>query len=252
VWHNDWLEAIEPMLFDMKKQILFTVISVVLIIRSMDAQVQRRRGPTLTFGGQVTQPIGEFSQQYDGYPAGLSGQFVAPLGRSPLEIGFGYSWNNMGSQNKDIDALVYTDSMGSDIYEEGTLRVRSNTNRYQAIARFRPFARRVQPYIEAFAGIEAFKMKTDITLDNQGYSSANNSVRQHLDMTYVYGWGAGLRVELAAGIFMEGRFESVTGGMVKYVDKESIQVNDNNSVTFDTRQSATNKYTYLLGVAFEF
>jgi hypothetical protein len=40
--------------------------------------------------------------------------------------------------------------------------------------------------------------------------------------------------------------------MVKYVDKESIQVNDNNSVTFDTRQSATNKYTYLLGVAFEF
>jgi opacity protein-like surface antigen len=242
----------EPMLFDMKKQLLFSVLATVLLLCSEQATAQRRRGPTLSFGGQVAQPIGEFSQQYDGYPAGLSGQFVTPLGRSPIEFGFGYSWNNMGSQNKDISALVYTDSMGTDIYEEGTLRIRSNTNRYQAIARFRPFAGRVQPYIDAFAGIEAFKMKTDITLDNEGYSTADNSVRQHLDMTYVYGWGAGLRVELAADVFLEGRFESITGGMVKYVDKESIQINDDNSVTFDTRQSATNKYTYQLGIAFEF
>lgn len=242
------------MLFNMKKQILFSVIAAVLIFvnEAAHAQLNRRRGPTLSFGGQVAQPIGEFSQQYDGYPAGLSGQFAAPLGRSPLEFGFGYSWNNMGSQNKDISALVYTDSNGSDIYEEGTLRIRSNTNRYQAIARFRPFAGIVQPYVDVFAGIEAYKTKTDITLDNQGYTSADNSVRQHFDMTYVYGWGAGLRVELATGIFMEGRFESVSGGMVKYVDKESIQVNDDNSVTFDTRQSATSKYTYQLGIAFEF
>jgi hypothetical protein len=240
------------MLFDMKKQVLFSVLASVLFFCADDALAQRRRGPTLTFGGQVAQPIGEFSQQFDGYPAGLTGQFVAPLGRSPLEFGFGYSWNNMGSQNKDISALVYTDSLGTDIYEEGTLRVRSNTNRYQAIARFRPFTGRIQPYVDAFAGIEAYKMKTDITLDNQGYTSADNSVRQHLDMTYVYGWGAGLRIELAADVFLEGRFESITGGMVKYVDKESIVINDDNSVTFDTKQSATSKYTYSLGIAFEF
>lgn len=158
----------------------------------------------------------------------------------------------MGSQNKEINAYAYTDSSGADIYEEGTMRIRSNINRYQAIGRFRPFAGRIQPYVDAFAGIEAYKTKTDITLDNQGYSSASNSTRQHLDMTYSYGWAAGLRFQLAPSIFMEGRFENITGGMVKYVDEASIVVHDDNTITFDTRQSATNKYTYQLGIAIGF
>jgi hypothetical protein len=217
-----------------------------------ESSAQRRRAATLSFGAQVVQPVGEFAQQYDGFPAGLAGNFSAPIGRSPFEIGFGYAWNNMGSQNKDISALVYTDSLGSDIYEDGTMRIRSNINRYQAIARFRPFVGNIQPYADVFAGIEAYKTKTDITLDNQGYSSADNSVRQHLDMTYAYGWAAGLRLQLAPSIFVEGRFENINGGLVKYVDESSIEVNDDNSITFDTKQSATNKYTYQLGITIGF
>ena len=213
---------------------------------------QQRRGPTLAFGGQIVQPLGDFALQYDGYPAGLAGTFSSPLAHSPLELGVGYAWNNMGSQDEDIDALISTDSLGDDIYAHGTMRIRSNINRYQVFARFRPFAGRIQPYVDAFTGMEVYKTKTDITLDNDGYSSATNDVRQHMDMSYMYGWAVGLRLRMAPNIFVEGRFENITGGPVTYVDQSTIKLGGNNDISFDTKESRTNKYTYQLGLAITF
>lgn len=236
----------------MKKILYILLSSLVPLFLNTNAHAQQRRGPSLAFGAQIVQPVGEFAMQYDGYPAGVAGTFSGPVGRSPFEIGIGYAWNNMGSQNKDISALVYTDSLGNDIYENGTMRIRSTINRYQAIARFRPFAGRIQPYADAFAGLEAYKTKTDITVDNSGYTSGSTTQRQHLDMTYCFGWAAGLRIQLAPAIFMEGRFENITGGQVKYVDESTIVVHDDNSLSFETKQSQTNKYTYQLGIVIGF
>jgi opacity protein-like surface antigen len=236
----------------MKNILHIALIIAFTLFKTITLDAQGYRGPSLAFGAQVVQPIGEFSKQFDGYPAGFSANFSAPIGRSPFELGFGYAWNNMGSQNKEISALVYTDSMGFDIYEPGTMRIRSTINRYQVIARFRPFNGKIQPYVDAMSGVEAYKTKTDITLDNNGYSEASTSVRQHLDMTYSFGWAAGLRIAIADNIFLEGRFENLTGGNATYVDKESIELLDNNEITFDTKESATNKYTYQMGIAFRF
>ncbi|MBX7051227.1 MAG: porin family protein [Flavobacteriales bacterium] len=236
----------------MKNILHFTTLFALALFSYMNSFAQQYRGPSLAFGVQVVQPVGEFAKQFDGYPAGVSGTFSAPIGRSPFELGFGYAWNNMGSQNKDISALVYTDSLGYDIYEPGTMRIRSTINRYQVIARFRPFNGRIQPYVDAMSGVEAYKTKTDITLDNSGYSEASNSVRQHLDMTYSFGWAAGLRIAIADNIFIEGRFENLTGGTANYVDKDSIELQDNNDITFETKESATSKYTYQMGLAFRF
>jgi opacity protein-like surface antigen len=236
----------------MKKVLQIIFIASALVLANDSLQAQLRRGPSIAFGGQVAQPVGEFAMQFDGFPAGLAGNISTPLGNSPFEVGFGYGWNNMGSQNKDISALVFTDSTGTPIYEEGTMRIRSTINRYQAIARFRPFVGRIQPYADAFAGLEAYKTKTDITIDKSGYSSASNSARQHLDMTYAFGWAAGLRVRMAPNIFIDGRFENITGGQVTFVDKSTIVVNDDNSISFQTKQSGTNKYTYQVGIAITF
>ncbi|MBL0316578.1 MAG: hypothetical protein IPP69_12640 [Flavobacteriales bacterium] len=236
----------------MKNILHISLIIASTLLLSVQGIAQRYRGPSLAFGVQVVQPVGEFAKQFDGYPAGISGTFSAPLGRSPFKLGFGYAWNNMGSQNKDISALLYTDSMGYDIYEPGTMRIRSTISRYQVIARFRPFDGRIQPYVDAMSGVEAYKTKTDITLDNSGYSEASNSVRQHLDMTYSFGWAAGLRIAIADAVFLEGRFENLTGGTATYVDKETIELQENNDITFDTKESATSKYTYQLGLSFRF
>lgn len=236
----------------MKKNLHLILLILALAAFQMSGIAQRRRAGSLSFGGQIIQPTGEFALQYDGYPAGFAGNFTTPIGRSPFEVGVGYAWNNMGSQNKDISALIYTDSTGTDIYAPGTMRIRSTINRYQVIARFRPFVGRIQPYADAITGIDAYKTKTDITIDNNGYSTATSSIRQHLDMTYSFGWAAGLRIQMAPNIFIDGRFENITGGSTTFVDKSTIAVTDDNNITFDTKQSATNKYSYQLGIAIGF
>src|SRR5690606_26025843 len=100
--------------------------------------------------------------------------------------------------------------------------------------------------------IDVFKTSNDITIDNEGYSEASNSERNHQDVTYAVGWAAGLRVRLASNIFVEGRFESLSSGKVTYVDQSTIFVNEDNNISFDTKESRANRYTYQLGIAISF
>jgi len=231
---------------------VYLSILLALIIVSISAQ-QRRRTGSLAFGIQVVQPTGNYANVYDGYPAGLSGNFSIPLGRSPFEAGGGFSWNAMGSQEEDISVLMGQDVDGDDIYEMGTMRIRSNNYRYMLLGRFRPFVGRVQVYADALAGVESFSTKTDIQLENQGYSEVIESDVDHRDFTFNYGWALGARIQLAQGIYLDGRFEKLQGGLARYVDPETIEVNaQDNGLQFDVRESQTDKFTYQLGVAFQF
>jgi hypothetical protein len=51
---------------------------------------------------------------------------------------------------------------------------------------------------------------------------------------------------------LEARFENLQSGTTTFVDKETIQVATDNSITFETKESRTDKWTYQLGIAFEF
>jgi len=237
----------------MKRILQFTIALLIAVFAIKDAEAQRnRRSGSISFGGQILQPLGDFSTQYDGYPAGLGGNLSIPLWRSPLEFGVGYAWNSMGSQNEEVSVYVTTDKDGDDIYENGTMRIRSSINRYQTFARFRPFAGKIQPYADAIMGIDVFKTTNDITIDNDGYSEATNSERNHQDVTYAIGWAAGLRVRLAPNIFVEGRFENLSSGKVTYVDQSSIVVTDDDNISFETKESRANRYVYQVGLAISF
>ena len=216
------------------------------------AHIRAQRGPSLNAGLQLVQPLGEFASNYDGLPAGIGGSFSMPIRRSPIEWGIGYGWNSMGSSNRDIVALINSDSIAGNTYSDGKLAIRSTSNRYSLHARFRPLKGRIQPYGDAFAGLETFKTTTTITIDNSGYSSELSTNRDHLDMTFFYGWALGLRVRLAPTIYAEARYENITGGMVQYVDDNSIELNNDNSIAFDLKESRTNKAVYQVGVAFSF
>jgi hypothetical protein len=71
-------------------------------------------------------------------------------------------------------------------------------------------------------------------------------------MTFFYGWALGLRVRIAPSIYAEARYENITGGMVKYVDNETVEIADDNSITFGLKESRTNRAVYQVGVAFGF
>jgi len=230
------------------------LITTVFVVASMALAIQasaQRRSPNLNIGLQVAQPLGEFATQYSGQPAGIGGSFSMPVARSPIEWGVGYAWNSMGSSDRDIIALIHSDSSGN-IYSEGKLAIRSTSSRYMLHARIRPLVGKIQPYADAFSGIETFKTTTTITLDNSGYSSEISTNRDHLDMTFLYGWALGLRYRIAPGVYLEARYENLTGGKVQYVDDESISVNNDNTIAFNLKESGTNKAVYQLGVAIGF
>lgn len=212
----------------------------------------QRRSPNLNIGIQVAQPLGEFATKYNGLPAGLGGSLSLPVLFLPVEWGVGYAWNSMGSSDRDIIALVNQDTVNGNTYAEGNLAIRSTCNRYMVHARFRPLKRKIQPYGDVFSGLETFKTTTTITIDNSGYSSELSTNRDHLDMTFFYGWALGLRWRLAPKIFVEARYENIMGGKVQFVDGESVELSNDNSISFDLKESHTNKAVYQLGVAFTF
>lgn len=236
--------------FTMKNGIffLFVVVSWVAYLPA----VAQRRAPNINIGLQLAQPLGEFATQYDGFPAGLGGTFSMPVSRSPIEWGVGFAWNNMGSSDRDIIALVNQDSINGNTYAEGSMAIRSTNNRYLVHGRVRPFTGRIQPYGDLFAGLETYKTTTSITLDNSGYSAELSTNRDHLDLTYSVGWALGLRWRIAPSIFAEARYERITGGRVQYVDEESININTDNSIAFDLRESNTNRAVYQVGLAIGF
>jgi len=235
----------------MKNLFLVTVLLVAFFLNST-VLFSQGRSPNLNLGIQLVQPLGEFADKYKGFPAGVAGTFSMPILRTPVEWGIGYAWNNMGSTDKDIVALVNADSVAGNYYAEGNLALRSTSNRYQAHARVRPLNGRVQPYGDVFAGLETFKTTTTITIDNSGFSSELSSNRDHLDMTFFYGWALGLRVRVAPAIYAEARYENITGGSVQYVDNETVEIAEDNSITFGLKESHTNRGVYQVGVAFGF
>lgn len=237
----------------MKK--IFTLCLLVLFTTALSAQQVNRRRASLGVGVQVAQPLDRFAELYDGVPAGFQGNLSIPLHNSPFELGVAAAWNSMGSQSEDVSVWVAQDEAGDDIYETGNLSINSNVYRYQVLARFRPFDRGFQIYADAIAGVQSFSTNTSISLDNSSSSASTSeeNVNEHRDFTAHYGWAGGIRVGLNRTFFIEGRFEQIRGGMAKYVDKNSIEVNQNtNEIQFNTLQSQTNMYTYQVGLTLLF
>lgn len=234
----------------MKKSIVFLLELAIALMLVAPSNAQNR-SVNMNLGLQIVQPSGDFANHYEGVPAGLAGNLSIPVLRSPVEWGIGFAWNSMGSENRDIIARVNNDG-SAEQWAKGRLTVRNTSTRYIAHARFRPLNGKIQPYGDVFTGLEVFKTKSNITIDQNSVTTELSENRDHLDMTFFAGWAVGLRVRVAPTIFIEGRFESIHGGKAKYVDSESVEVDNENVIEFDLRESLTNRFVYQVGVAFGF
>jgi hypothetical protein len=236
---------------------LSTLLTLALLLAGSTLHAQRRwvnrRAPTMSFGGQVLAPRGEFASKYFGAPAGIGGNFTGSLGRSPFEIGAGYYWNSMGSTNMDVSIIEGTTSAGTPSYASGTMRLRNSESRYQLVSRFRPFVGKIQPYGEFLGGVSVFKMTSDITVENSGYSSEGaGKKRENIDYAVHYGWALGLRIQLLPGLYGEGRFESLRGTTAEYVDQSSINIVNASTLQFQKVSSKTDQFVFHLGIAMQF
>lgn len=226
--------------------------SFFLLVAVTTAQSQATRMPSLSAGFQLAQPLGEFKEQYNGTPLGFGAQFSVPIRMSPIEWGVGYAWNKMGGDNRDVKAFLFTDSLGNKQYGDANMRIRSLMQRYSGHLRFRFTNLAIQPFVDGCVGLETYRTETDITIQESGFSTTQNPNTENFDMTVYWSWAAGLRVRLAPHIFVEGRFEQQQGGKAEYVDSETIEVNQDNTLRYETKRSTTNKYVYQMGLAVTF
>lgn len=209
-----------------------------------------RRVPSLSFGLEVATPQNQFDNNFDGTPVGFSGQFMSNLGRSPFELGFGFSWLSRGSVSEDIWIYEGTDLDGDDVFSRGDIDVNSNIYTYTGVARLKPFAGAIQPYGDVILGVRNFSTVTLISTDDT--DGAETRERQHGDFTYTYGWGAGLKVRITPVLFVEGRFSNLYGGPIDFVDRESIQIGEEGELNFENVSSRTDMQIIEAGISFEF
>lgn len=206
------------------------------------------RTPSLSIGIVVMEPQGAFDRNYDGIPAGINGQFMINMGNAPIDFGGGFAWFSRGGTSSDIDIYEGTDADGDDYYVEGTMDVNSNIYAYDAIARFRPFNGIIQPYGDAIAGFQTYSTKTKITAIDGNTEDIVD--RAHRDFAVSFGWAAGLKVKISPSIAVEGRFSNIIGSEVKFVDRESVEINADGDLFFDQKNSSTSHYLYQVGVSF--
>ena len=232
---------------------------LLMLILAVDVSAQRRtreeranRGPSLSVGFQVVQPRDEFRSIYDGNPVGIGAAFLINGRRSPFEFGVGYGWQSMGKQEESIRILEGQNIDGDDIYSSGQITVNSNIHTYQTMARFKPFSGKVQPYADAIIGFKAYTTKTTILADNGSYSEVIDEDKEARDVSAVYGWAAGLKLEVARSFMLEGRFEALQGGRTTFINPESIEIDKEGGLAYQKENTNTNVYLFQLGFSLEF
>lgn len=205
----------------------------------------RNRPATLSGGLEIGIPVGTFAENWGREIVGLSANFAAPMRLLPIDVGFDFSWGRMGSESDivavDQEFLAVT---------TGDLTVSSNVYGYHALARFKPINGKVSPYIEGLAGLRQYTTKSVLRVD--GVDSPLSKDRNANSFAGSTGWAVGVQVAPHNNFYVEGRVERLNTGNVSFVDPNSVEINTNGEVVFDTRSTPTRIVNVHLGVGFRF
>ncbi len=246
---------------DMKK-LLFLLFCLISFIE-IQAQVNRWgnqppvynysdadvRTPSLSGGIQVAVPTGSFAESYDGIPAGFGAQFLFNIRQTPFEWGIGFSWHSMGSLNEDIWVYEGTDVDCDDVYSRGSMSVKSNNYAYHGLFRFEPFKGTFQPYADLVGGMKSFSTKTEIEIKDTDDVEVNK-LKPNFGLSY--GWAVGAKYKLTDELAIELRFANMKGGATKFVDRNSIQIDDTGGFQYELISSTTDNLIFQAGVSLEF
>ena len=245
----------------MRVRVLLFILLVTSSLASVAQDRDDRRNPrnrhraSLAIGAQAVQPIGDFATQYKGTPLGLSANIGIPLHRLGLEVVPQFSWNSMGTFNKDITVNTGVNAQGDTTTSPGTYRLRNNDYRYEAGLRFKPFDGAIQPYAEGILGFETFKTQTDISVTNAGgFSTVQDAQVASRSTTLLAGYGLGLRFRLnrSRSTFFDIRYQRIAGAKATYIVPESVYVDNKNQLQYSTANTYTNRELLQIGISFRF
>lgn len=199
-------------------------------------------------GVQTSIPTGSFSDEFDGTPVGLGATFTAPLfKRSPLHIGFGFGWNRMGREEQDV--YVSDVSAGP---SSGDISITTNRYTYDFLLRLSPLRGRFQPFVEGVAGWSNFISKSDVNTEYANGQLGESSERLHNNMSWNYGWGAGIDFRLAPFVFLEGKVQRLYSTETSFINHETITIDSDGNSTYDMTETRPEFVTIQAGIVFKF
>lgn len=231
----------------MKHSIIFILF---LIPTCLFSQVQRRSYSNLGF--QYIEPTDSLKDFIEGGYWGINAGSEVPVFDSPIEIGFDYSWSNFDSKEQEFVLSYFQSISGQYIYNYATMRFRNTNNRALSNIRLKLFKGPFQPYMDLVGGFESFRVSSDIITAEGGYSAITGSNFQYFDITYIYGWSAGLRVSGNEKLFIDFKLQNLKSGPVNYIDLNSIVIIDGQTINYTVKEIFPQKFVYQVGLSYTY
>ncbi len=198
-------------------------------------------------------PQKEFKENIESNGYGLSGYFLYNFPYSPVSIGAAAKF------------LIY----GRETWEERFVSIVNvdvtTTNSIfmgEFMIRLQPPEGYVLPYIDGLAGFSYLTTDTKITNQRNNEEIASNKIFD--DITFSYGIGYGIQFCVyrnpevnnldndLIGVYLDIGGQYLKGGIAQYLKKGSIEIDENDNVTYDINESTTDISVLKIGVSFVF
>lgn len=203
------------------------------------------RMTTLGAGLEIGIPIGQFGETWGREIVGVSANLGVPMRLLPFDWGFDFSYAHMGGDRQVIainEQFLSTNT--------GELKVNSVIFGYHGLLRFKPINGKVSPFVEGLLGVRHFTTRSRVEVD--GLDQPLRKERNATSFTGSSGWAAGIQVAPTRAFYVEGRVERLNSGQVSFVDPNTIVIDGNGGVDFETRSSKTRVVNVHLGVGLRF
>lgn len=234
------------------QKLLTTCLLLIFFIKCSGQQLDSIRFSSVHFyaGGQVAIPGREFRDVINNSTGNLgyglfTGLALNPLGKnkpSPVLLGIDFGYFTYGNEKQEGSGNM------------PTLKTTHNVFTWNAIARLKPIRHQgsITPFADGLLGLKLFSSKTKIDKDltNIIFNDNQNEVISNVKDTGLnYGLGVGFYTNPKenSNPGFQLRILYLWGDEVKYVKRNSVMVDSNGTVTFETARANTSMVIIQVG-----
>ena len=193
-------------------------------------------------------PQGGFAETYSesaffGLGAGLLFQVL----ESPIDAGLNVDYFWMERQQEDF--TVNDPQFGA---YDVTSTINGNMVPVHAVLRITPLRTvmpRINPYVEALAGVRVFNIRTKIEVDDGTNSTQPDpDIEREPSVSWSYGYAGGVYFQVSPNFNVDLSMANIYGTKASYINAESLKFTTQGDPVYETKESDTHIYNIRVGV----
>lgn len=194
-------------------------------------------------------PQGGFAETYSksaffGIGAGLLFQ----LKESPIDAGLNVDYFWMERQQEDFNGLSGPNNTSYDV----TSTINGNMIPVHGVIRITPLRTvlpKINPYVEALAGVRIFNIRTKIEVDDGTNSTQPEpDIDRETSAAWSYGYAGGVYFQVSPNFNVDLSVANLYGTKASYIDAESPTFTDQGDPVFGSKESDTHIVNIRMGV----